>query len=451
MPFARLISKFKKYFKPIFAIGLILACIFPQIIFAASFDFNLDTNQYTAGCKNSINIMADATGKDSNAADIELYYNPNEIDILDSVSNIPGIQIKPGDAYESYFGNDVNTTTGRIRLAGASFVSSLSSRKVFASIEFTSKAGISSTSFSIKFDGAGATLDSNIADASTSDDLLTSVTNGTYTFATGNCTADKIPPVITFQIAPKYAVNVSLTSSVTIRVTDNQSGVDLNQTIFDINGDIYTLQSPEVTYIGQPLDYTVVIKPRNPFYSDKESVIKVITFDKAGNKNNDTNTFNIPIAVIKEKICPDAQAGGTTIIPGGSGTSGGTTSGSTSGTTSGTTSSGTGNSSGTTGSGGTNNSGNGASNSNFNTSTGSSTSGSTSNSNTTSSNNSGSSTNNNSNTTLTSDILARTGGSIQDVLTHSYWWGIPLLILVFILVVLGRNRWLKKEDRTKLR
>ena len=311
-----------------------LVCVLPQTIFAASFDFNPATNQYTSGCKNSINIMADATAKDSNAADIELYYNPNEIVILDSVSNIPGLQIKPGDAYETYFGNDVNTTTGRIRLAGASFVSSLSSRKVFASIEFTSKTGISSTSFSIKFDGAGATLDSNIADASTSDDLLTSVTNGTYTFTTGNCTSDKIPPVITFQNPPKYAVNVSLTSSVTIRITDNQSGVDLNQTIFDINGDIYTMQSPEVTYIGQPLDYTVVIKPRNPFYGDKESVIKVITVDKAGNKNSDTNTFNIPIAVIKEKICPDAQAGGTTITPSGSSTSGNTT-GSTTGTTGG--------------------------------------------------------------------------------------------------------------------
>ena len=89
----RLFSNFKKYLTPLFAIGLMLVCVLPQTIFAASFDFNPATNQYTSGCKNSINIMADATAKDSNAADIELYYNPNEIVILDSVSNIQGLQI----------------------------------------------------------------------------------------------------------------------------------------------------------------------------------------------------------------------------------------------------------------------------------------------------------------------------------------------------------------------
>jgi hypothetical protein len=432
MSIFRLILNFKKYLKPLL-VGLIsLTFLFPILTNAASFDFNPASNQYTAGCKNSLNIMADASGKDSNAADIELYYNPNEINIIDSVASIPGIQIKPGDAYETYFGNDVNTSTGRIRLAGASFVSNLSSRKVFASIEFSSKPDINTTSFSIKFDGAGATLDSNIADASTSDDLLTSVTNGTYTFVTGNCTADRIPPVITFQSPTKYAVNVPLNNNVTIRITDNQSGVDLNQTIIDINGDIYNMQSPEVTYIGQSLDYTIVIRPRNPFYSDKESAIKVTTADKAGNKNNDTNIFNIPIPVIQETICPDVQTGNTTNVGGNTNNNTNTNSNTTTGT----------------------NTSNSGSNTNTTTNTGSSTNtnnSSGSNSTNTSTSQGTTAPNGSSNNSLTSDILARTGGSIQDILTRTYWWGLPLLIIIFVVVVLGRNKWLKKGDKTKLR
>ena len=433
--------------KPQKLLGLLiigLVVFNPLNIMAASFDFNPSSTEFTAGCRNGINIMADATGRDSNAADIELYYNPSEIDIIDSIANIPGTQIKPGEAYETYFGNEVNNTTGRIRLAGASFVSSLNARKVFATIEFTSKPGITTTSFAIKFDGVGATLDSNIADASTSDDLLSSVTNGTYTFKTGNCTADRIPPVITFQSPPKFGVNIPLDQNVTIKITDNQSGVDLTKTTIEINGDIYTISSPEVTYTGSLLNYTFTINPRNNFFSDRESTIRVTTSDLAGNRSADTNTFNIPIPILKETICPDAVNGGTTLNPDG-------TAASNSGGT-GTNGSGTGNGSTNTSSGGQNNQG-----------TNTTTSGSTSSNNSSIAQNSQNLSNNSSgsgistgdtdsisNETLTNLILARTGGSLKDILIYNYWWGIPLLIIILVLI-LNRNRWLKNKDKTKLR
>jgi hypothetical protein len=408
-----------------------LLCFVSTGVLAASFDFNPTNAQFTAGCKNSINIMADARGQSSNAADIELYYKPAEIDILDSVSSIAGTQIKPGDAYETYFGNDVNTTTGRIRLAGASFVGQLTDKKVFATIEFTSKPNITSTSFSIKFDGVGATLDSNIADSSTSDDLLSSVSNGTYTFATGSCVQDKIPPVITFKNPQKYAVGVALDSQINIGVTDNMSGVDLAQTTFDINGDLYTTQSPELSYTGQPLDYTFVIKPRNLLLSDKESVIRVKTADKAGNKNTDTNVFNIPVPIIKEKLCPEA-AGATTNT---NNTSSNTNSNS--------------------------NVNNQSNNQNNNTTNINNSSTSTENpqtasnavdNNSTTSGSSGNVSTTKTNTTSNNPIyvLSRTGGTLQDVFLKTYWWGVPLLIIICIVVVYGRGRWLKDKNKTNL-
>ena len=287
---------------PVLGLGFL---VFTSLgVHSASFDFSPVSKELLSGCKSSINIDANAGGQQSNAADIEVAYNPNEISILDSNSDIPGVQIKNGNAYESYFGNQVDVNSGKILLAGASFVGNLSSRRTFATIEFTSKPSVTSTSFKIKFDGAGATLDSNIADASTSDDLLTSVTNGSYTFTTGPCQADRIPPVIDFQYPKNYDSGVPLDSDVRIRITDNQSGVNLDSLIFVLNDDTYTVKSPEVAYTGVPLDYSFVIKPKNKFNDAKESYIKVNASDLAGNKSNGQIVFNIPPAVIKEVICP---------------------------------------------------------------------------------------------------------------------------------------------------
>ena len=299
-------SKFKIHDSVLACFGLLIlisSVISPKVS-AASFDFNPASNQFLAGCRSAINIDANANSESSNAADIEIRYNPNEIDILDSDPNIPGTQIKSGNAYETYFGNDVDTSLSRIRLAGASFVGNLSSKKTFATIEFKSKTGVTSTSFQIKFDGFGATLDSNIADSSTSDDLLKSVTNGNYTFRTDFCEVDREPPKIN-NISPKaYDTSVAANSKVTVQITDNQSGVDLSNTIFYINNDTYSANDPAVTYTGSALNYTFIITPRNAIPTDAASTVRVTTKDLAGNASNNQIIFNIPASVAQQIICP---------------------------------------------------------------------------------------------------------------------------------------------------
>jgi len=421
--FKTIFQKILKTSLKVFILALLL--LLPINSLAASFDFNPSSAQFTAGCRNGINIMVDATNRESNAADIELYYNPNEIEIVDSVANIPGTQIRPGDAYETYFGNDVNNTTGRIRLAGASFVSSLNSRKVFATIEFTSRAGVTATSFNIQFDGVGATLDSNIAESSTSDDLLSSVTNGSYSFRTGDCVADRIPPVITFQSPPKYGVNIPLNQNVIIRITDNQSGVDLSRTTIDINGDIYNLNSPEVSYTGSLLDYTITINPRNDFINGDTSMIRVITSDIAGNRSTDTNVFNIPIPIVQQTICPNTAQDSTTSNPSGPTTV-------------------TNNNNSTNPTNLTNSNSNTTANQNAQNISSTNTQNGLENS-----SRSNIPTDSISNLALSTLILARTGGSLKDLLLYNYWWGIPLLILILI-IISARSRWLQNKDKTKL-
>ena len=271
---------------------------------AASFDFNPSSTELLAGCRSSINIDANATNETSNAADIEIQYNSSQIDILDSDSNIPGTQIKTGNAYESYFGNDVNASLNRIRLAGASFVGNLTSKKTFATIEFQSKPNVISTSFQIKFTGVNATLDSNIADSSTSDDLLKSVTNGNYTFKTDFCQQDKEPPKIINQSPKAYDTGVAANSKITIQITDNQSGVDISKTKFYINNDEYLPNDSGIVRTGSALNYTFVITPKTPIPTDAASTVRVITQDIVANASNNQIIFNIPPSVAQQIICP---------------------------------------------------------------------------------------------------------------------------------------------------
>lgn len=299
-------SKFKLQNLGLLVFGFVLFSLaFTSVsLNAASFDFNPSTSQLLAGCRSAINIDANVSGQTSNAADIEVQYNPAEIDILDSNPNIPGTQIKSGNAYETYFGNEVTPSLSRIRLAGASFVGNLTTRKTFATIEFQSRPGVTSTSFQIRFTGVGATLDSNIADSSTSDDLLSSVTNGNYTFRTDFCQVDREPPRIINQSPTAYATGVAANAQVRIQITDNQAGVDLANTRLYINNDEYLVTDPAVSYTGSALNYSFVITPRNPIPTDVASTIRVVTQDLVGNKSNNSIVFNIPPSIIEQVICP---------------------------------------------------------------------------------------------------------------------------------------------------
>jgi hypothetical protein len=259
---------------------------------AATFDFNPAKKEFKEQCKSIVDIRLDPEGKKSNAADIELSYNPQEIEILDSDPSTPGKQIKTGDAYETYFGNEVKD--GRIRLAGSSFTSKLTSAKTFAKIEFKSKSGVDSTSFEINYEGEGETLDSNIAEASTSEDLLSGVTNGRYTFTSAPCKSDQKSPKITFQQPQPFATEVPSNTQIQVRITDNQSGINVNTVNFNLNGEQYSTDDSEVSYSGDSLTYAFQLDPNTPIQEDRENFLKVKTEDLAGNSTHREVAFNLP-------------------------------------------------------------------------------------------------------------------------------------------------------------
>ncbi len=283
----------------VFTIILIASFLFPifsQKVSSASFDFNPATTSFPASCDQSVNVFVDATGQSSNGADLEVIYDPTQIEILDSDPDRAGIQVKNGNAYDLYVYNQVTEATGRIKVAGASFTSALTSRKLFATIEFRSKPGATFVNLQVRTDGFGSTvsLDSNIADSNTNLDILSSVTNGTYTFTASPCSADTTGPGIVFISPEPYDTDVVAPDGVNVTITDASSGIDIGTVSIVVNGVTYTYNSPGVTYTGNPNSYTFTIVPNEAYPTDTAITAVVTASDFAGNESVSQMIFNVP-------------------------------------------------------------------------------------------------------------------------------------------------------------
>lgn len=261
---------------------------------AAKFAMSPNNDEFVQGCNSEINIMMNTEGKDSNAADIEVRYNPAQIEILDANESMPGIQIKNGTTYEAYFGNQVDTSSGTIKLAGASFFTPFNGTGLFATIPFKAKDGVDSSSFTIHFTGTGDTLDSNIAENTTSNDLLNGVTNGNYTFITGNCFPDTQPPNIIFQTPSSSSDTASEAEPTLITITDNRDGVDINTVVFRLNGKEYKPTNVNVTYSGDKMQYEFTVLFEEELPAGESSIIWVTAKDFAGNTKTRQLVFNYP-------------------------------------------------------------------------------------------------------------------------------------------------------------
>lgn len=277
---------------------------FPNHVKAATTDgsFSIqvpNSGNLVQGCSYSADIRVNAGSNTTNAADVIVTFDPTKIEIIDSnlsQSTPTAKQIKPGPAYEVYpaNGNRVDEGTGIIRLSGVSLGSTFSGNDIFGTIQFKGKAGATNGSFNIQFTGVGDTLDSNIADYTTSTDVLGSVTNANFTFATGSCIPDTTAPNINFINPVNNQSGVDVNQDITLNLTDNLSGVDINTLHIFVNGVEYTALSPEISITGNPNNYSITLNPNDPFYSNSPSSIVVDVKDFAGNTRQSSISFNFP-------------------------------------------------------------------------------------------------------------------------------------------------------------
>lgn len=281
-----------------FALQILLLSISTPTVGAqtldASFEFEPASKMFLRQCPSRIDIMIDPGTNESNAANIYIEYDPTKVVIQDSNATQSGIQIETGNAFSNYTDNVVNESTGEIRLTGYT-LSKIATRLRFATIHFTSTESADSADFTIGFNGIHDTHDSNIAEHNTSDDILASVTNGSYTFEDGPCEADTQPPQITPVDPKNFDINVAEDGTVRVEVSDSGSGVDISTVVITINGISYNYTDPEhFSYEGTPGNYSITITPKEPFKANSANFVQFIAADMAGNWASADILFNIP-------------------------------------------------------------------------------------------------------------------------------------------------------------
>lgn len=275
--------------------GLIIVLFFLFSLkpaFAASFNINPSSGSLKKNCQTSASIIINTDNTSTNAADIIVDYDPNQIEIIDSSSNQSGIQIKTGSVFSDYAGNVVDSKNGTIKLTGFSSSSPFYGSGVFATIQFKPKTNSNNGYFSIRFTGTNPsnTLDSNIADATTNNDNLSSVTNASYAFTTGSCTTDITPPIINFISPINNQQSVLSTANIVISISDKSSGVDPNSIQIIINGITYLSSNSQVNINGN----TYTIQPIDPLFANQTNNVVVKVSDFSGNSKQNSITFNNP-------------------------------------------------------------------------------------------------------------------------------------------------------------
>lgn len=278
---------------------LVLILCLPAKASAATSDglfyLSPSTGSFIQACESRVHIYVDTGSNISTAANVIVSFDPSQIEIIDSDPTLAGTQISSGNAYDLYADNIVDTAAGRIRLTGIVYDEGFSGIGRFGTIVFRSQPEATSADLSIVFTGVGDTLDSNIADKATSDDVLGSVGNGTYSFVEGDCIEDTTPPTIEPISPQNYEEDVSPYSNVIVKICDDQSGVDIGSVVININGGVYT--SVDANYFSYQLSgacYTVTIDPRDPFPANSAVYVVIEAYDFSANFATESIVFNRP-------------------------------------------------------------------------------------------------------------------------------------------------------------
>jgi hypothetical protein len=168
-----------------------MALLFPSLASAAELTLTPATATINKGCTLSVAITLNTQGQDTDGTDVELLYDTTKF----SISNG---SIVNGTIYPDYPLNAV--TNGRISVAGISSPTQpYNGSGTFATINVTvptSASGVGTIKFEYDPNDKTKTTDTNVFQSGTSDtfDILSRVSDGTYTIGTGTtCTGSTAP------------------------------------------------------------------------------------------------------------------------------------------------------------------------------------------------------------------------------------------------------------------
>lgn len=170
--------------KKLFSLLISLLSLFVlQNVYAATLSLSPSSGSYTVGNTFTVSIILDTEAQETSGVDIHyLNYNPSLLRVRDANGSQPGVQISPGSLYPNTPVNLVDTINGRIDFSQTTAGGTTYKGKgTLATITFeVLSSGVASVTFNFT---PGSTIDTNVAADGT--DVLSSVTNGTYTLSFG--------------------------------------------------------------------------------------------------------------------------------------------------------------------------------------------------------------------------------------------------------------------------
>jgi hypothetical protein len=164
---------------------VLASLLFPTSAFAATLSLSPSTGTYNKGCDVTVDIKIDATGVQTDGVDSIVFYDPTRFNVK---------SIKNGTIFAEYPANNIDAANGKVVISGlASASTAFTGTGTLATLNMTVLAtapdGITQMKFDFDPNDKAKTNDSNIAQRGTVTDILSSVTDGTYTIGTGSCLA----------------------------------------------------------------------------------------------------------------------------------------------------------------------------------------------------------------------------------------------------------------------
>jgi hypothetical protein len=213
-----------------------------------------------------------------------------------------------GSAFQAYPGL-ITSTPGQVKITGFSVNNPITGSGTVANLKFQANQATpcAQLNFNFTLENPPLTLDSNVAKAITSEDILKSVTNGCYELIN-----DVIPPYVTNLNPAVSATNVPKNTNVSFRVRDDQRGVDLDTLKVKVKNTTYTKTSPGLNFSGTKYNYLININPSSDFLFSETVQVEIDAKDLAGNA---MDTFIYTFRIGDEPPIPNKPPVITKITP----------------------------------------------------------------------------------------------------------------------------------------
>lgn len=202
-----------------------------------------ESAEYNIGDTFDLDLKINLAGNESDHVEVFLTYNPAILEVLDSNSEDPGVQILASNLYETVLTNEVDSENGTIEFSQLSLdpetYYSSNEEEVLATISFQAlAAGTSDVEIFFTEDPADLE-DSNIYNSDTNEDMLGSVNLASFTVLEAATEEEEMPVVSDLLISSSEASLIADgvdEASITVTLLD-QNSLAIADELVDLTSD----------------------------------------------------------------------------------------------------------------------------------------------------------------------------------------------------------------------